>query len=141
MTKLAVVLDTNIYISAIISNGNPGKLINLIFEKKLRAFTSPTILLELSQKLHQKFNWSETKVNHTLKTLTKAITVIQPSITVTAVRKDPSDNKILACADAANADYIITGDSHLLNLKRFKATKILTPTYFLKIFHPRSPRT
>lgn len=141
MTKLTVVLDTNIYISAIIFNGKPEQIINLIFAKKILAFTSTAIMLELSQKLHQKFNWSETKVNHTLKTLTKALTVIQPSITVTAVRKDPSDNKILACAHAANADYIITGDNHLLNLNRFENAKILTPTYFLKIFHPRSPRT
>jgi putative PIN family toxin of toxin-antitoxin system len=48
--------------------------------------------------------------------------------------EDPDDDKFLACAEAAKADFIVSGDSHLLSLKRYRGCPILTAEKFLKRF-------
>lgn len=141
MTKASCVLDTNVYISATLFGGNPRKVLQLARKSAIQIFTSLDILIELSNKLHQKFKFQEKDISKILKGIAELTTVVKPKIKLTVVKADPSDNKILACAHAANAAYIITGDSHLLNLKRLADAKILTPTDFLKSFHSRSPRT
>jgi predicted nucleic acid-binding protein len=54
---------------------------------------------------------------------------------VDVIQDDPTDNVILACAEKAEANFIITGDQHLLSLKEFGQAKIVTPREFLTI-HP-----
>lgn len=134
MTSLhKAVLDTNVLISALIFGGKPRKILLHSKEKKIRAFISAPILLELAKKLDSKFNWKEVKIKETIGTLSKFITVVYPTVRLNRVKKDPEDNKILECAVEANADYIITGDKHLLKLKRFEETKVVTPSDFIKI--------
>jgi uncharacterized protein len=59
---------------------------------------------------------------------------ITPSVKIKAVKDDPDDDKFLECAVTAKADYIISGDPDLLNLKEFKKIKIVSPTQFIKLF-------
>lgn len=133
MTSLhKAVLDTNVLISALIFGGKPRKILLHSKEKKIRAFISAPILLELAKKLDSKFNWKEEKIKETVGTLSKFITVVYPTVRLNRVKKDPEDNKILECALEANADYIVTGDKHLLKLKRYGEIKIVTPADFLK---------
>lgn len=136
-----VVLDTNIYISAIMFGGNPKKILKLAMLKKIKVFISTLILLEISGKLHKKFKLSEEDVTKILKGISKITEVIQSKIKLDVVKEDPSDNKVLECAVASNTDYIVTGDKHLLELKRFeeinkfvsREIKIVTPADLLKI--------
>lgn len=130
--QIKVILDTNIYISAIIFGGNPKKILKLARAQKIKVFTSIQILLEISEKLHKKFKLSEKDVAKILRGISKITEVVHPKIKLNIVKEDPSDNKILECALEANADYIVTGDKHLLKLKRFEETKIVTPSDFLK---------
>ncbi len=51
---------------------------------------------------------------------------------VSGVSPDPDDDKFLACALEGQADYIVTGDPHLLNLKQYHGINILKPYEFLK---------
>lgn len=51
---------------------------------------------------------------------------VHPRQTVDLIQQDPSDNRVLECAQAANADYIISGDEHLLKLRSFEGIPILT---------------
>jgi predicted nucleic acid-binding protein len=53
-----------------------------------------------------------------------------------SVAIDPDDNKVLEAALEANADFIVSGDKHLLNLKEFKGVRILTAKEFLDKFFP-----
>jgi len=55
---------------------------------------------------------------------------VETKLKLHVINEDPEDNKILECALAARADIIISGDKHLLNLGKFKKTRILTPTEF-----------
>ena len=61
-------------------------------------------------------------------------TLVKPTISLSVVHEDPTDNKILECAETAKADFVITGDKHLLNLKKWKSTEIVTPSEFIVRF-------
>jgi predicted nucleic acid-binding protein len=60
--------------------------------------------------------------------------MVFPKTTVAVVQSDPDDNAVLECALEARAEYIVTGDPHLLNLAEFKDIKIVTPAVFLQNF-------
>lgn len=130
---LKVVLDTNIYISAIMFGGNPKNVLKLARTLEIKVFISPEILLEVSEKLHKKFKLTEEEVTKILRGISKITEIIQPKIKLDVVKEDPSDNKVLECAVAANTNYMVTGDKHLLKLKRFEDMKIITPANLLKI--------
>jgi len=137
MTKLKVVLDTNIYLSGIIFGGNSRHILDLVIDKKIIAITSPAILLEISQKLEKKFKWSKKQVLVTIRTLAKTVMVIRPKKRLNIVKADKNDNKIIEAASAGVADYVITGDKHLLQLKKYHHIKIIFPVEFLSIYFKR----
>lgn len=57
--------------------------------------------------------------------------VLPDAVELDVVKDDPDDNKVLACALAAHADYIVSGDGHLLKLGVFKNIPIVTAKDFL----------
>ena len=57
--------------------------------------------------------------------------IVRPIKKVEVVKDDPDDNKIIECALTAEADYIVSGDSHLFNIKEVLGIKILKPKEFL----------
>lgn len=56
-----------------------------------------------------------------------------PQIRFSEIKDDPEDNKFLDAAVAGKADYIISGDKHLLNLRKFKGIRIVSPAEFLRL--------
>ena len=56
--------------------------------------------------------------------------LVVPQITVHAVRDDPDDDRILECALASDADFVVSGDRHLLALRRYKSISIVSPREF-----------
>jgi len=138
--KPKVVLDTNIYLSAIIFGGNPRHILDLVIIKKIESVISPAILLEISQKLSQKFKWDKEKTALTIKTIAKANTLVYPKEKLIIIKSDKDDNKIIETAAEGKADFIISGDSHLLKIKNYKNIKILSPAQFLSKHFSREKR-
>lgn len=134
MTKHRVVLDTNIYLSGIIFGGNSRHVLDLIIKKKIKAISSPAILLEISQKLKQKFKWSQDQIFLTIKTIIKTTKIVKPKEVLRAVKADKSDNKIIEAAVESKSNYIISGDKHLLKIKKYKKVRIVTPAEYLSIY-------
>ena len=134
MTKIKVVLDTNVYLSGIIFGGNSRHILDLIIQKKILGFTSPSILLEISQKLKHKFQWKTEQIQVTIKTMAKTITLVNPQKKLNLVKMDKKDNKILEAAIEPKVDFIITGDKHLLQLKNCKNIEIVSPSDFLTLY-------
>lgn len=130
MTK-KVVLDTNVYLSGIIFGGNSRHILDLIVEKKLIAISSPQILLEISQKLKVKFRRSDEQILSIIKTIGNAAKIVKPKLKLNIVNEDKSDNKIIEAAIAGKTQFIITGDKHLLKIKRYQKIKIVSPAQFL----------
>jgi len=71
------------------------------------------------------------KIAHLLKTIAKIATVIKTQPHLHLLDDEP-DNRILECAVEVKADFIVTGDKHLLSLKHFKDTNIITLSDFLE---------
>jgi len=126
-----IVFDTNVYISAFItSNGKAEEAYFLAVEGVVEGFTSVPILSETGRKLREKFTWDDHKIIEALQHISKAVTVIKPATRLRILQDDP-DNRILECAQKAEADFIVTGDKHLLRLQAFEGIKILTINEFL----------
>ncbi len=134
MTKYKVVLDTNVYLSGIIFGGNSRHILDLAIDGKIATFTSAAILLELSDKLKNKFHWDKEQIVITIKSIAKLCVVITPKRKLQIVKKDKSDNKIIEAAVEENADFIVTGDKHLLDIKKYQNIHIIAPSQFLSLY-------
>jgi putative PIN family toxin of toxin-antitoxin system len=128
---LRVVFDTNVYISALTSPYSKAEDAYLLAVRgKIELYTSVSILAELAKKLREKFQWDDREITNVLKHISKVAKVIKPDITITLLH-DETDNRILECAKASNADLIVTGDKHLLSLKEFSGIGITRIAAFL----------
>ena len=131
---MRLVLDTNIYIASLLYEGLCFDLMRIVFDQGSghEVYTSNPILVEIYNKIASKkeqissnsVEWLIFQIkNFTLRTAPKEKNF--------AVKRDPSDNKILECAVSARADLIITMDKDLLKLKSFRGTGIIHPKTFL----------
>ncbi len=84
-----------------------------------------------AQVLARKFRWSATRMREARAAIGDFTVLVHPRQPVSVVREDEADNRILECALAAGADAIVTGDHHLLELRRFGGVRITTPREFL----------
>jgi len=131
--KPRVVLDTNIYISAIIFGGKPEEVFLLAKEEEIELFVSAAIIAEVATKLSDKFRWSNADVTDFIREIGEAATIIKPSRQLAVIEADESDNRVLECAVQSKAEYIVSGDQqHLLPLKNYQGIKIISPARFLK---------
>jgi len=124
---LRVVLDTNVLVSAIISDGKPRELLRRGISKQFSIVTSELILKELGVVLRRpKFKTSDDEVNRIILALMQTAEVVSVTSKLRAVEEDPKDNMVIETAYDGRADRIVTGDSHLLALKKFRRIKITT---------------
>ncbi len=133
-----VVADTNILISAILFRGLPGSFLDSAIDDAFLLVTSPTLLDELEGKFLAKFKLSSAQADshrHMLEELCDIVSTI-PSLAV--IHADPDDDRVLECAIASRADYIISGDRHLLNLSSYEGIPILTVRQFMDRLLPTS---
>lgn len=132
-----VVLDTNIYISAIIFGGNPGQILEIARTGEIDLVTSREILLELALKLRDKFLWKENEIEEVIEGIGIFAKIVFPKHKISLIRNDP-DNRILECAIEAKVDYIVSGDKkHLLALGKFKGIPIISAKAFLDKYYEK----
>jgi len=112
-----VVLDTNVFISALFWKGAPYQIFRKILRGAILNFTSPQILEELKERLLEKFKFPPERVKEFLEIIVFNSQIVYPKKKLNIVKKDPKDNKILECALEAEASFIISGDKHLLEIK------------------------
>ena len=131
---MRVVFDTNVFISAFVIPGSQGEhAFSLARERRFELFTSIAILTETAGRLREKFGQDEADVKDALRLISRVAQVVKPSRRVAAVEDEP-DNWILECPVEARADLVVTGDRHLLKLKRFEAIPIVRLVDFLRLF-------
>jgi len=111
----------------------PERLLRLAEDEAVRLVASDAILGEVAKVLmDEKFAWSEERITQTLRELRGITERVEPTETLAVITADPSDNRILECADAGRADFIVSGDKHLLALKHYRQTPILKVADFLR---------
>ena len=127
------VLDTNVLVSAFLWQGLPARLIEFASENEIRLFTSRALLDELDEVLHRKklakavrlTGFSADQLVSHYRRLAYRVTTRQLA---RRISRDPDDDRVLACALAAKADLIVSGDRDLLTLKSFQRIPIVTAT-------------
>ena len=132
---LRIVIDTNIYISAILFAGKPESIIKLAAAEKVTLYTSHAITADVAGVLKNKFSWTNQQVEYTDQFLRDISVLVTPTGSIDIIKTDDADNRILECALECKADYIVTGDrKHLLTLKRYQGTAIVDSAEFLEIY-------
>lgn len=135
MGKKRVVLDTNILISALGWKGNPRNIFNKAIDGEFELVLSHKQLSELLRVLsYPKFKFSSEQKDRFLSILLGIVMLVKTKHSINVIKEDPDDNVILEPANEMKIDYIISGDGHLLKLKEFKGTRIVTPKQFLDLF-------
>ena len=134
--KTRVCLDTNVWISAAIRGGKPAEIIKMAEKEEIMIFTSPPIVHEIRRVLHypkieKMFEGTGLTASIIMDKILSLSHVVSPGEELNVV-SDESDNRILECAEAAQVDFIITGDRHLLGMKQFMGMTIVPPAIFMK---------
>jgi uncharacterized protein len=134
---MRLVLDTNCVVSAFLWGGTPRQIIDAAIEGQCQLFTSGALLAELEEVLARKkfgprFLSAQTSVARLLVEYTGQVTVVHAAIIAPTVLRDPDDDQVLACALAAKADLIVSGDRHLLDFQQYQDIPIVTPADALK---------
>ena len=130
--RLRIVLDSNVPISAVVFGGKPREILNLVIRGELTLIVSPAILDEGEAVLGGvKFRFSGEAARGVIKEIEALAEIVDPATVVSAVPEDPDDDRVIACALDGRAEYLITGDHHLLKIGVYSALSILNPDDFL----------
>ena len=134
-----VVIDTNVLISGIIQHsGFPFRVVKLGENASLVLITSVATIREAERvlnypKIKRVNRLTDDDIKRVVSNLAMYSVFVDPLSKVDVIREDPEDNNILATAVDGKADYIISGDTHLLHLKNYKGIDIVTPKEFCRI--------
>jgi len=129
-----VVLDTNIFVSGFGWNGKPEEVLKLVKDRQIINYSSTEIFEEIRRVVSfPKLKFPEPLQIKILEFVLFYSEFVEPQKRFFTVTEDPDDNKFLECAIEAKAEYIISGDSHLLDMKKFKTVKIVDAGKFLNI--------
>jgi putative PIN family toxin of toxin-antitoxin system len=131
---IRVVLDTNVIVSALVFGGVPRGILELAEAGQFELFYSQPIQTEVRRVLAEKFDWPQAMLQQALPVVWSMGTLVAPVITLHAVPADPDDNRILECAVEARAQFVVSGDHHLLALQTYKSIPIVTPRQFIELF-------
>lgn len=128
-----VVFDTNIYISALHFQGSiPRKILELVDAGNFQLFISKQIIAELRGVLRVKFKYELSKLDLMEELILSISQVVEPRIKIKFIKEDPDDDRILECAVEGKADFIVTGDRHLLQIEEFRGIKITSARVFME---------
>jgi len=135
--RLRVVLDTNVWVSAMIRGGLPAEVIAAAENKRIHIITSEEIIKEISQTLaYPKLKRIYEKAGVARRELVEAALRVSRLVEVTTkvyvVHEDVADNKFLECAFDSEADFLVTGDEHLLKIGCYGKTRVVSAKQFLQ---------
>ena len=133
--KPRLVLDSNVFISALVFGGKPREILDLAIKGLIKLAISDDILEEIKGVLGgKKFRYPKRIVHALMREIEDLADLVEPGAKIEAVPDDPADNRVLECAVESGANVIISGDYHLLALQRFGEIKIMNPDEFLNRF-------
>jgi uncharacterized protein len=137
-----IVLDANLFASSLIKPvSNPGKILDMVKQNQVELVLSPPIIKEIKRiLLYPKISKYHRKSAQEIDTYFEDILIfawmVEGEGVVDVIKADPTDNKYLACAHEGEADYIVSGDHHLLDLGAYEGIQIITASQFISIWVP-----
>ena len=135
---IRAVIDTNVVVSANLSDdGLPAAIMDLAASKQILMCVSEAVLTEYKEVLNRpRFKLTPPRIAATLVVIRKTSFHVKPTRTVSIIKVDEPDNRLLECAEAAGADYLVTGNTKHFP-KTFKNTAIVTPKQFMDLLLPQ----
>lgn len=140
---MRVVIDANVYISALISaRGAPARIVAQWLSGQFDVLVSPAIVDEVSrvtayEKL-QKYPRLRENRQEFAQLLSEQAIWMEPGETLMVVEEDESDNRYVECAVAGNAHYLVSGDPHLLKVDEYQGIRIVSPATFVALLESES---
>ena len=137
---MKIVVDANLFASSLMKpKSNPGKILGLVKQNKVELILSPAIIREIKrillypkiQKYQQK---SVQEIDAYFEDILMFAWIVEGEEIVDVIKDDPADNKYLACAYEGEADYIVSGDHHLLDLGTYQGIDIIKAREFLSLW-------
>ena len=134
---IRVVLDANIFVSTVLkSHSKPANVFQLAREGKITLISSKEILAEVKtvllyaklRKLHRR---TPKEISEFVKRAARVSFIVPDTKKIQEIKDDPADNKYLSAAVEGRADFIVSGDHHLKDLKTFQGIRIIDPSTFL----------
>lgn len=126
-----VVADTNILVSALQFGGKPKQLLDLAVDGQIELAVSEAIIAEALRVLRDKFERTPEWLAEADRQIRVVARLVEPTESISAIEADPTDDRILECAVAAEPEVIVSGDRHLLDLKSFRGMPIQRVADFL----------
>lgn len=136
-----IVFDVNVLVSSLISRGKPRQLWLKAVRGEFQLVLSRRIVEEFVDVISRpKFHRyvGERDVLDFLGTLSTRAKMVRTRSRLRVIREDPEDNTILEAAYDGRADYVVSGDDHLLGLREFEGTRIVTVERMLEILRNRA---
>lgn len=129
-------MDTNVLVSALLFTSELSKFVGLWQKGKIIPLVSRETFDELMAVLeYPKFSLSRDEIRSILENeILPYFEVVEISESVRGVCRDPGDDKFIACALSAPADFLVSGDKDLTDLKRYKTVKIIPASEFLRMY-------
>ena len=126
-----VIYDTNIFVSGFTRpEGRASQALAAVMVSNNNLFVSRPIIEELLRVLRDKFNWNDSNLQIVMAWMGRNARLVAPTQTLNILADEP-DNRILECALAADADFIVTGDRAMLALRRVGDTRIVSLSDYL----------
>ena len=140
--KLNVVLDTNVWVSAMIWGGLPAEIIKAAENHQISITISEEIVEEINHTLQyhllrEIYEMTGLNREQLMALVLQIGKLAQVTSKLKIVKADPSDDKFIECASASGAEFIVSGDKHLLEVKKYEKTRILSVGEFMKILKQR----
>lgn len=129
---MRVVIDTNVFVSGVFFSGPPYQILNAWRDSKIHLVLSSAILEEyhrVAKSLSDRF--PEIDMGAILNLVTEHSDIIPAPERTEPICQDPDDDKFISCAIAGNAEFIISGDRHLLKVNGYKGIHIIRPRKFV----------
>lgn len=138
---MIAVVDNNVYVSSLLSpHGSPARVLDAWRANAFVLVTSEPLLAEFSKVLSypRLAPRIAPDARQVIANVAARAIIVTPTRSV-AVCRDPDDNAVIEAAIAGGADYIVSGDQDLLDLREFEGIRILTPSEFLANLDPQAP--
>jgi putative PIN family toxin of toxin-antitoxin system len=132
-----VVVDTNVFVSSVLNpNGTPSNVFRLFTANRFDLLATEEILAEYEHALSYKkfiprYEEEMRDIPILLARLSAGSRLVTVDRSILAVSADVDDNKFVECAVAGGADFIVSGDKHLLELGSYEGIQIVTPPMFV----------
>jgi uncharacterized protein len=136
--KIIAVIDTNLFVSGLFGQNNTtAQLQELWIRQEFQLGTSLEIMKEVARvlqypKIKQRLLADDETIRRFFRLVFRKVVIARDTFQTDKIVSDPTDNKFLACALETKADYIVSGDDHLLSLKHFQIIQIVDAVTFIK---------